>query len=136
MKFPHGFDNYPCVFDSIRMPVAHGVSLIAEIHHDGDTTPEEFDCYSEEQIDAWNKDLWQYCGVELVLDMAGSRRTLGSLWGIDLHLADGKADSECLTGIANELLAEHQSEVADALIDMADRMRLAATQWGVMEKVQ
>lgn len=136
MKFPHGFDHYPCVFDSIRMPVAHGVSLIAEIHHDDDTTPEEFDCYSDDQIAAWNKDEWQYCGVELVLDMAGSRRTLGSLWGIDLHLMDGKTDSEYLTSVANELLAEHQGEVADALTDMADRLRLAATQWRVMEKTK
>ena len=35
------------------------------LFHDGDVRPEDFDCYSEEDIAAWKRDEWHFVTVEV-----------------------------------------------------------------------
>lgn len=69
-------------------------------HYDQDTEPTDFECYSEEEIQAWNNDEWHFVGIQTVAhitiedDLRGGRSfrlmTLEgpSLWGIDSESTD------------------------------------------------
>ena len=103
MNFPK-FDRYTCTGDT-RTIETDGLRIVATVHPDCDSSPREFDCYTEDQIAAFERGDWCYVGVVLsvyvddvlLLDHAAS------LWGIDCNLGD---DSDYITQCADDLLSE------------------------------
>ena len=103
MNFPK-FNRYVCTGDT-RTIEMDGLRIVATIHPDCDSNPREFDCYTEDQIAAFERGDWCYVGVVLsvyvddvlLLDHAAS------LWGIDCNLGD---DSDYITQCADDLLGD------------------------------
>jgi hypothetical protein len=81
-----------------------------EIHHDEDVTPDEFDCYSPEDIAAWQADEWRFVGVRVKYE-TGRFSTLtvetGGLWGVDYH---GCESHEYVLVVAADQWAEVRDE--------------------------
>lgn len=61
-NFPQ-FAKYACVGDSITWQ-CEGFDITARIEPDDDTRPDQFDCYSEDDIKRWLNNEWFYCGVD------------------------------------------------------------------------
>lgn len=111
--FTTQFDKYARVNDSVTCAVGKYV-FKATINHDCDTSPNDFECYSESDIARWKKDKWFYCGIVLSCEYNGiSLECNESLWGIDTNFGE---DNNYLTEVANELLSQYNHE--DAKSDM------------------
>lgn len=89
------------------------LTIRATIVSDNETSPAEFDCYSESELKAFNRGDWCYVGVMLSIHLDGITldKCAASLWGIDSHGDSGPY----LTEIANDLLVD-ALVVADNLI--------------------
>jgi hypothetical protein len=100
--FTNPFSRFDVVpGDSITCTV-DGTDYTATIHHDRDTTPQDFDCYTPEQIEAWKRDDWEFVGVEITASRAGvDLGFFASLWGVESF-----SGAEYLLEIANDLLDE------------------------------
>jgi hypothetical protein len=81
-----------------------------ELLHDGDTTPDEFECYSPEDIAAWQADEWRFVGV-LVKYETGRFATITvtsvGLWGVDYH---GSESYEYVLDVAADQWHEVRAE--------------------------
>lgn len=96
--------------------IQHGPFTIrATLHHDGDTRPDDFECYSPEIIRAWRRDEWFYVGVVLSihLDDATLDDHAAALWGVECNFPGGDGNAY-LSEIADDLLSE-AIERADTL---------------------
>jgi len=98
------FDRYVCTGDTRTVEV-NGFRIVATVHHDCDSSPREFDCYTEDQIAAFDRGEWCYVGLVLsvyvddvlLLDHAAS------LWGINCN---GNDDNGYISECADDLLSE------------------------------
>ena len=88
------------------------LTIRATIVSDNETSPAEFDCYSESELKAFNRGDWCYVGMVLSVHLDGITldKCAASLWGIDSHGDSGSY----LTENANDLLAD-ALVVADTL---------------------
>lgn len=84
---PH-FDSFACSGDTITWVPSqnnlHGLTIMARLEHDTDTTPKDFDCYSKKKIKDWEDDHWHYVGIVLSVHKGGVTLDdhAASLWGI------------------------------------------------------
>jgi len=103
--FTEKFDNFTCEGDTITTEV-DGFTLTAVIRHDPDAGPDSLDCYSEEAIEAWEKDEWHFSG--LVVSVSRNGVTLdehaAALWGVERNFPG--TDNSYLSEVANELADE------------------------------
>ena len=84
---------------------------------DDNTTPSDFDCYSEEQVKAWRNAEWHFIGViarahiEVVRNGHGTIYTIDSpgIWGVESDSGDH----------LDELYREQREELLADLIEMA-----------------
>ena len=104
--------------DSIETEI-DGFTVEARLEHDADSKPTDADCYSQSDIDAWNRDDWCYCGV--VVTVSRGETVLGdaSLWAIELGLGDRLTQAEFLTRTAIELIPEAIAEAETTLDGIA-----------------
>lgn len=111
--FP-AFKNFACEGDTVQVAYKN-LTIRARIHADHDTHPQDFDCYTPEQIEAWQNRGWSFVGIVLSvwLDDLCIDDHAASLWGIDCNLTD---DNSYLTECANELMHE-AVPAADAALD-------------------
>ena len=67
------FNDYIIIGDYVEYVPANsrGFVIRATIAEDGDSSPTDYDCYSEEQIKQWKNDEWFFCGVVLSVYKAG-----------------------------------------------------------------
>lgn len=106
--FQQTFDEHACVGDLIWCEV-DGITYYAVLHHDPDTTPEDFDCYTDREITRWKNDDWFFGTVEIVAEVDGwTKKGLAFLGGVDVNLA---SDNRYLTDIANDILPDAMGEV-------------------------
>ncbi len=98
------FNKYVCVGDTST--VEHGkYSITARIEFDHDARPTDYECYEQDEIDAWNNDDWFYCGVVLSVSYNGVEICdhAASLWGIEANITD---DNNHIAEEANNMLDE------------------------------
>lgn len=98
------FDNYVCPGDTVSWSF-EGFDIVARIEFDHDTKPTDFDCYDDEQIQAWKNDDWFFGGVVLSVSRNGvdlSDRA-ASLWGIDCNAGE---NNDYLSEVCEELQGE------------------------------
>ena len=83
--------------------VIDGTTFTAYTEHDPDTAPDDFECYSPEEIDAWKRDDWSFVGVIIYATRGGVLLgdNLASLWGIESN-----SSPEYFLEVANDLLRE------------------------------
>lgn len=114
------FDNFVCVGDSSTAEI-EGYTITATVEFDQDTRPDDFDCYTEEQIQAWRGDEWYYGGIVLSVAYNGVPllEHAASLWGIDINLGD---DNNYLADVALELVPEALKEAQEARGRIMERL--------------
>ena len=69
-----------------------GFTVTIEMVEDADTTPFEFDCDDESDIEAWRNDEWRYVGFVYTASLEGVDLGEASIWAIELDLPGGKMD--------------------------------------------
>ena len=103
------FDKYACIGDAIAYTIGK-FEFIARIEHDSDSTPNDFDCYDECDIERWKKDEWFFVGVVLSCKYNGIALECNeSLWGIECNMGE---NNNYLMEVANDLLAQFDHEKA------------------------
>ena len=102
--FP-AFPGYICPGDYRRIECGP-FTITARIVDDTDTRPDWFDCYTPEQIAAWERGDWYFVGLVLSVSIDGYTLDdhAASLWGIDCNHPGG--DNAYIQEIANDLLPE------------------------------
>ena len=112
MKFTEQFNKYACVGDYISVDI-NGVTFTAYLEPDADTRPEDFDCYSEEEIERFYKEDWYYVGLVIEAETDDWKKTLygSSVWGVDIGL--GTDDRPYLMELANECLVDAVASLSE-----------------------
>jgi len=108
--FTKPFSRYDVIAgDSITCTV-DGTDYTATMHYDSSTIPEDFECYTPEEIKAWKRDEWCFVGIVVTAERGGVYLgTFASLWGIE---SDSSPDY--LLEVANDLLRESIEEANEA----------------------
>lgn len=114
------FSKYVCVGDNVEKEW-NGLTLRAELFHDEFTTPDSFDCYSDEQIESWKGGDWFFGGIAVSLlcgdTILGTH--LASLWGLDCNIVD---DNTYLDEVAEDLFAEAEAEAGRIVAELLGRL--------------
>lgn len=124
--FKKHFDSYVIDGDSITCELL-GFEFTARLVQDTDVRPEEFDCYTPKQIQAWKDDKWHYFGLVLSANYNGADcgEHLASLWGIEGNFPSRRKNpNEYFLEVANDLLPEALQEAQKELEKL--RQALAA----------
>ena len=114
------FDKYVCTGDYVEKEW-NGLTLHAQLLHDDFMTPDDFDCYTEEQIESWKRGKWFFGGivVSLLSDDVVIGRNLASLWGLDCNIVD---DNSYLDEVAEELFEEAEDEAREVVSDLLHKL--------------
>ena len=97
-----------------------GFTIRATIMEDTNSSPHDYDCYSEEEIEQWERDNWFFCGV--VLSVYKARVCLtnnaASLWGIECNFQGTSNDYllDAIKELETEALQEGET-ILQKLID-------------------
>lgn len=93
-------DHISCIVD--------GIEFRARLEHDWDCRPEDADCYTKRQIQAWKDDQWHYFGLVVSAHVDGIELgDFASLWGIEGNFPSRRKNpNKCFLEVANELLTE------------------------------
>lgn len=126
LKFKEKFKSFACIGDTIRLPLSQYVDLVATIQHDEDSSPRDYDCYSDHEISRWDNQEWGYCGIVLTAEinyLAASTASIDitSIWSVELNIGDNNDHAtECANDLLNDtdvnLLLE---SIAESLNDAA-----------------
>lgn len=107
-KFAEKFKRFVCVHDSVCITTPDGTEYTATIQYDDISSirharVQDFDCYTEDDVNRWKRDEWFFGGVVISAKRNGwTRDHIASLWGCEINLGS----NEYLNEIANELLDE------------------------------
>jgi hypothetical protein len=71
------------MIDNKDMGTIDGFDVMARIEPDYDITPDDFDCYDQQTIDAWKADRWNYVGIVVTASRDGIELGSSSLWGCE-----------------------------------------------------
>ena len=118
------FDNYIVIGDFVEYAPTEnnprGFTIRATIVEDGDTTPSDYDCYTEEQIEQWERDNWFYCGVILSVYKAGAclSANAASLWGVECNFPE--VSNSYILDVVKELESEALQEAEIILQKLID----------------
>lgn len=96
------FDSYVCVGDSITWK-KDGYTITAKIENDDFTHPENFDCYTAQDVQDWKDDKWEFIG--LVFSVSKNGVTLDD-------------EAACMFGIDCDFSAESSAHLNTICIDM------------------
>jgi hypothetical protein len=75
------------VINTIQRDERDGFDITVSIVADTDSSPRDFESYSEEDIQRWNEGDWQYVGVVVTASRNGHELGSASLWGVDYGLS-------------------------------------------------
>lgn len=97
-----------------------GFTVRATIAEDSTSSPHEYECYTEEQIEQWRNDYWFFAGVVLSVYKAGVCLSdhAASLWGIECNL--GGTSNDYLLDVVKELENEALQEGETILQKLID----------------
>ena len=118
------FYNYVVIGDYVEYTPKEnnprGFTIRATIMEDTDSSPHDYECYSEEEIEQWELDNWFFCGVVLSVYKAGVCLTnnAASLWGVACNFPN--ASNSYISDIVKELEAEALQEAETVLQKLID----------------
>lgn len=69
--------------DTIDLGTIDGFELRGELVPDTDSEPADFDGYTTDQIRAWKRDDWGFCGIIVTASRAGIDLGSDSLWAVE-----------------------------------------------------
>ncbi len=102
-NFPQ-FDKYACVGNTLSITL-DGYCITYTLHRDYHTSPDDFDCYTKEQIEAWQNDDWYFAGISATAKYKGLHLgEVGVIWGVEVNLGDNAhASGTCFDMLGNAL---------------------------------
>lgn len=118
------FNDYIIVGDYVEYTPAEnnprGFTIRATVVEDTDCTPFDYDYYTEENINQWERDNWFFCGVILSVYKAGVclSTNAASLWGVECNFPN--ASNSYLSDIVKELETEALQEAEAVLQKLID----------------
>ena len=118
------FNDYIVIGDYVEYTPAEnnprGFVIRATIMEDTDSSPFDYECYSEEHIALWRSESWFYCGVVLSVYKAGVclKNNAGSLWGIECNFPG--TSNDYLLDVIKELETEALQEGETILKKLID----------------
>lgn len=120
-NFPQ-FAKYACIGDSITWQF-EGFDITARIEFDDDTRPDQFDCYSEDEVKRWENNEWFYCGIVLSVSKNGILidENAVSLWGVDCNFSD--TSNAYLSEVAQEMEDEAIECAKKRMIEILERLK-------------
>ncbi|UBV21691.1 MULTISPECIES: hypothetical protein [Mycolicibacterium] len=114
--------------DSRELGEIQGFDIRAELLPDPDPRPQEFDCYSAEDIDAWKQDQWFVVTTKITASRAGIELGNAYLGGSDYGQVPGakrfvnprEGDGEdFVNGYGPQLIEEAIAEATEAVAKIA-----------------
>ena len=118
------FDNYIVIGDYVEYTPTEnnprGFTIRATIAEDFDSTPFDYDCYTEEEAALWRSESWFFCGVILSVYKAGVclSDNAASLWGVEVNFPN--ASNSYISDIVKELESEALQEGESILQKLID----------------
>ena len=118
------FSNYIVIGDYVEYTPAENnpreFVIRATVAEDCDSSPSEYECYSEEETKQWKRDIWFFCGVVLSVYKAGVCLTnnAASLWGIECNFPG--TSNDYLLDVIKELELEALKEGESVLQKLID----------------
>jgi hypothetical protein len=114
------FRKHVCAGDCVESEW-NGLTLRAELLQDQFVTPDDYDCYSDEHIEAWERDEWFFGGliVSLLCGDSVIAENLSSLWGLDCNIVD---DNTYLDEVAGELFEEAKPEAKTVVANLLGKL--------------
>ena len=118
------FDNYIVIGDSIEYTPTENnprrFTIRATIMEDRDSSPTDYDCYTEEEIKQWERDNWFFCGVVLSVYKVGVCLSdhAASLWGVECNFPNDS--NSYIDDIVKELETEALQEAETVLQKLID----------------
>ena len=112
-SFNGKFDTVMTVGDCLEIEL-NGIIYQARTEYDPDSLPSDYDCYSKEDIEKWEREEWYYVGLVIGAKKEESGHTwtcenICSLWGIEMSICE---NNNHITEYANELLNEAIAELS------------------------
>lgn len=95
--------------ETLELPKSGKFDLTAYVVPDEDCLPDDFDCYTPKQYEAWRTGTWEFVGVFVVASIEGVELAENSLWGIEFGffpLTDHNDNLESMSDIDLPSLAE------------------------------
>lgn len=95
--------------ETLELPKSGKFDLTAYVVPDEDCLPDDFDCYTPKQYEAWRTDQWCFVGVFVVASIDGVELAENSLWGIEFGefpLTDENDNLESVSSLTLASLAE------------------------------
>lgn len=120
-------EKFNCVREEIVADLGGGYEAVACLDHESVTTPEDFsdqDCYSAEELAAYDRGEWHYGTVTLTVRFRGQRIKLaGCIGGIEI-----RPDEDRGFDAANEAAAEllEECDAKKIVRDFAKKAAAAA----------
>lgn len=102
--------------DRKQLPSQHGYDLTLVAYYDQDTTPDEFDCYTDKQTQAWKEDLWHFVTLEVCASKSGITLGQDFLGGVEFGWIPITDENDNQTGEVRINLDSIASE-SDAYLD-------------------
>ena len=98
-------------------------TIRARIRFDGHARPTDYQCYTDEDIAAWQRDEWFYCGVVLRVSFNGIDLDTEhvSLWGVEANL---NGDNSHVFDVANDMIPGALVEAKARLRDIKGKLAL------------
>ena len=69
-----------------------GFTVTIKMVEDTDSTPFDFECYGETEIEAWRNDEWRYVGFVYTASREGVDLGEASIWGTEWNFPGGTMD--------------------------------------------
>lgn len=106
--------------------VEHGpFTITATVHQDHDSTPLDFDFYSEEAVEAWRRGEWEFVGIVLSISVGSVQLSnhAAALWSIECNFPSNHPnESEWMTEVANDLLPEAIVEAEKLAVELKKQL--------------
>ena len=117
----HYFDQYTCIGDCITLE-KEGIIFTVSLEYDDVCKPTDYECYSEEDVKAWEREEWSYCGI--VFHASKNGVDLGiveSLWGIEI--GDYFKDYHVyISGTVEEMISEAVKEALKRIQETIEKL--------------
>lgn len=115
-----GVDNLTRVeIGDPRLTLPPGATVRLYVYHDGDSTPDDADCYSPEDVQAWRDDAWHYVGTSAVVTLADGTTGEAAVWGMETGDYWPGTDEADVWEPVEELIGEALAAALEAAPDVS-----------------
>jgi hypothetical protein len=111
-----------------QLPSQNGYDLTLVAYYDQDITPDEFDCYTAKQTQAWKEELWHYVTLEVCASRSGIALGQDFIGGVEFGWIPITDENDNQTGEAkidlDSLASEPYAYLNDLISQAIDEAEL------------